>query len=82
MRVSLKESSERSLSQHDIADKLTTLTKGYVDAKTSVTEQPTIAVNRRGGLPIQYIIQTQNFAKLEEKIPSLWKKQLTTLLLL
>jgi HAE1 family hydrophobic/amphiphilic exporter-1/multidrug efflux pump len=58
MRVS-KESSERSLSQHDIADKFT-LTKGYVDAKTSVTEQPTIAVNRRGGLPIQYIIQTQN----------------------
>lgn len=69
MRISLKESSERSLSQHDIADKLTKLTKGYVDAKTSVTEQPTIAVNRRGGLPIQYIIQTQNFAKLEEKIP-------------
>jgi HAE1 family hydrophobic/amphiphilic exporter-1/multidrug efflux pump len=36
--------------------------KGYVDAKASVTEQPTIAVNRRGGLPIQYIIQAQNFA--------------------
>jgi hypothetical protein len=33
----------------------------------SVTQQPTIAV-RRGGLPIQYIIQTQNFSKLE-KIP-------------
>jgi HAE1 family hydrophobic/amphiphilic exporter-1/multidrug efflux pump len=27
------------------------------------------SVNRRGGLPIQYIIQTQNFSKLEEKIP-------------
>jgi HAE1 family hydrophobic/amphiphilic exporter-1/multidrug efflux pump len=31
------------------------------DAKTSVIEQPTIAVNRRGGLPIQYIIQAPNF---------------------
>jgi HAE1 family hydrophobic/amphiphilic exporter-1/multidrug efflux pump len=80
MRVS--QSSERSLSQHDIADKLTTLTKGYVDAKTSVTEQPTIAVNRRGGLPIQYIIQTQNFAKLEEKIPEFMEEAITTLLLL
>ncbi|MDG2432553.1 efflux RND transporter permease subunit, partial [Flavobacterium sp.] len=69
MRLSLKEPGERKLSQHDIADKLTKWTKGYVDAKTSVTEQPTIAVNRRGGLPIQYIIQTQNFAKLEQKIP-------------
>jgi HAE1 family hydrophobic/amphiphilic exporter-1/multidrug efflux pump len=36
---------------------LTKWTKQYPDAKTSVVEQPTIAVNRRGGLPIQYIIQ-------------------------
>jgi hypothetical protein len=33
----------------------------------SVIEQPTIAVNRRGGLPIQYIIQAPTL-KLEEKI--------------
>lgn len=26
-------------------------------------------MNRRGGLPVQYIIQAQNFEKLEEKIP-------------
>jgi HAE1 family hydrophobic/amphiphilic exporter-1/multidrug efflux pump len=63
-----KEPGERKLSQ-EIADKLTKWTKQYPNAKTSVTQQPTIAVNRRGGLPIQYIIQTQNFSKLEEKIP-------------
>jgi multidrug efflux pump subunit AcrB len=45
------------------------LTKKYPDAKTSVTQQPTIAVSRRGGLPIQYIIQAPNFEKLQEKIP-------------
>jgi hypothetical protein len=39
----------------------------------SVIEQPTIAVNRRGGLPIQYIIQAPTL-KLEEKIPVLWMK--------
>src|SRR5690606_18691194 len=33
------------------------------------SEQPTIAVNRRGGLPIQYVIQAQNFEKLQEKVP-------------
>src|SRR5690606_40291734 len=27
------------------------------------------AVNRRGGMPIQYIIQAPNFEKLQEKIP-------------
>lgn len=69
VRLSLKEPSERKLSQEEIADKLTKWTKQYPNAKTSVTQQPTISVNRRGGLPIQYIIQTQNFSKLEEKIP-------------
>ena len=69
IRLSLKEPDEREASQKDIADKLTKWTKKYPDAKTSVIQQPTIAVNRRGGLPIQYIIQAPNFDKLREKIP-------------
>jgi HAE1 family hydrophobic/amphiphilic exporter-1/multidrug efflux pump len=69
IRVSLKNPSERKRSQTEIADQLTKLTKKYPDAKTSVTQQPTIAVSRRGGLPIQYIIQAPNFEKLQEKIP-------------
>jgi multidrug efflux pump len=69
IRLSLKEPDERKISQKDIADKLTKWTKKYPDAKTSVIQQPTIAVNRRGGLPIQYIIQAPNFEKLREKIP-------------
>ncbi|WP_125720592.1 efflux RND transporter permease subunit [Flavobacterium ustbae] len=69
IRLSLKEPHEREASQKDIADKLTKWTKQYPDAKTSVIQQPTIAVNRRGGLPIQYIIQAPNFDKLREKIP-------------
>lgn len=69
IRLSLKQSDERTRSQKEIADKLTKYTKQYPDAKTSVIQQPTIAVNRRGGLPIQYIIQAQNFEKLREKIP-------------
>ncbi|SNR42472.1 efflux RND transporter permease subunit [Flavobacterium sp. ov086] len=69
IRLSLKEPDERKRSQKDIADQLTKMTKKYPDAKTSVIQQPTIAVNRRGGLPIQYIIQAPNFEKLREKIP-------------
>ena len=69
MRLSLKDPKERQFTQAEIADKLTKWSQQFPDAKTSVTQQPTIAVNRRGGLPIQYIIQTQNFDKLEKKIP-------------
>jgi HAE1 family hydrophobic/amphiphilic exporter-1/multidrug efflux pump len=69
MIMSLVQPDQRERTQKDIANKLTQLTRNYSEARTLVTEQPTIAVNRRGGLPIQYIIQAPNFQKLEEKIP-------------
>lgn len=69
VRIALVQPEERERSQKEIAEKLTQWTKKYPQAKTSVTEQPTIAVNKRGGLPIQYIIQAPNFEKLQQKIP-------------
>lgn len=69
IRIALTEPKNRERSQKEIAANLTKWTKKYSEAKTAVSEQPTIAVNRRGGPPIQYIIQAQNFEKLQEKIP-------------
>ncbi|MBN9284027.1 MULTISPECIES: efflux RND transporter permease subunit [Flavobacterium] len=68
-RLSLVEPNERKKTQKQIADDLSKWTKQYSEAKVAVSESPTIAVNRRGGLPIQYIIQAPNFKKLQEKIP-------------
>jgi len=68
-RIALVQPGERDRSQKEIAEKLTKWTKQYSEAKVNVSESPTIAVNRRGGLPIQYVIQAPNFKKLEEKIP-------------
>src|SRR5690606_33587022 len=65
----LTEPGEREKSQKQIAQDLTKWTKGYSQARVNISEQPTIAVNRRGGLPIQYVIQTQNVEKLQEKVP-------------
>lgn len=69
VRIALKEAEDRERSQKEIAADLTKWTKRYSEARTSVSEQPTIAVNRRGGFPVQYIIQAPNFEKLREKIP-------------
>lgn len=69
VRIALKEPDERERSQKEIAQDLTKWTKRYAEARVSVSEQPTIAVNRRGGFPIQYIIQAPNFEKLQQKIP-------------
>lgn len=69
IRLALKNAEDRERSQKEIAEDFTKWTKKYSQAKVTVSEQPTIAVNRRGGLPIQYIIQAPNFEKLREKIP-------------
>ncbi|WP_291275271.1 efflux RND transporter permease subunit [Flavobacterium sp.] len=69
VRLALKGTEEREKKQKEIAESLTKWTKKYTDAKVAISEQPTIAVNRRGGMPIQYIIQAPNFEKLREKIP-------------
>lgn len=69
VRATLVEPEERDRSQAEIADELTKWTKAYNGIRVNVSQQPTIAVNRRGGMPIQYIIQAPNFEKLREKIP-------------
>lgn len=69
VRLALKNPEERKSSQKEIAEKLTKWSKKFSQAKVNFSEQPTIAVNKRGGMPIQYIIQAPNFEKLREKIP-------------
>ena len=69
VRLGLVEPGKRERSQEEISNSLSRLTRQYSEARVTVSQQPTIAVNRRGGLPIQYIIQAQNFEKLEEKVP-------------
>ena len=67
--ISLVDPSERNRTQKEIAEDLARWTRNYENARVSISETPTIAVNRRGGMPIQYIIQAPNFEKLQEKIP-------------
>ena len=68
-RIRLVEPGEREKTQSEIVQELTGWTKQFSEAKVSVSESPTISVGRGGGFPIQYIIQAQNFEKLQEKIP-------------
>ncbi|TCC89573.1 efflux RND transporter permease subunit [Pedobacter hiemivivus] len=69
VRMGLSDPSERKRSQAEIAADLTKITRRYSEGKVVVTQQPTISVGRRGGLPVNYIIQAQNFEKLREKVP-------------
>ena len=70
MRIGLVPPEDRERSQDEIAEALSRQTSRYTEARTFISQQPTISVGRRGGMPIQYIIQAPNFGKLEEKIPA------------
>lgn len=69
VRMGLTNPEDRERSQKEIAENLTKISKKFSEGKITISQQPTISVGRRGGLPISYIIQAQNFNKLREKIP-------------
>ncbi|MBM3401217.1 MAG: efflux RND transporter permease subunit [Bacteroidetes bacterium] len=69
LRIRLSEPSQRKTSQAQVAERLTKITKPYTAGRVFVIQQPTISVSRRGGLPVNYIIQAPNFERLREKLP-------------
>ena len=65
----LKEPDQRKRTQQQIADQITPVVGALSGARTFVTQQQTIGGGRRGGLPVQFVIQAPNFQKLEEFLP-------------
>lgn len=68
-RVRLVNADERDKSQQELANELMGKFGKMTFARTFVGQQQTIGGDRRGGLPIQYVIQAPNFEKLKEAIP-------------
>lgn len=68
-RVRLVEPDERDKSQQEIANELMAEFSKMTFARTFVGQQQTIGGDRRGGLPIQYVIQAPNFEKLKALLP-------------
>lgn len=68
VRMILKDPDQRSESQQQIADHVTKLVSRLSDARTFVLQDQSIGT-RRGGLPVQYVIQAPNFEKLRRIIP-------------
>ncbi|HSP89117.1 MAG TPA: efflux RND transporter permease subunit, partial [Ignavibacteriaceae bacterium] len=65
----LKKPELRNRSQQQIADDLTKIVSQMTAARIYVTQQQTIGGSRRGGLPVQFVIQAVNFEKLREVMP-------------
>lgn len=66
--IRLTEQGERERSQQEIADQISGLMRGLSGAQTFVSQPQSIG-NRRGGLPVQFVLQAQNLSQLEDVIP-------------
>lgn len=70
VNIILKDRELRERSQQEIADNLSMTVRRFTAARTFVTQDQTISVGgRRGGLPVQYVLQAPNFEKLQEYLP-------------
>ncbi len=74
VRMRLSESATRERSQQQIADYISANTKNMNEARAFVIQQQTIAVGTSRGLPLQYVIQNNNFEKIKEKLPLFLEK--------
>ncbi|MDZ7269150.1 MAG: efflux RND transporter permease subunit [candidate division KSB1 bacterium] len=70
--VTLVPPEQRRRSQQEIAEAMSRAVRNLNEARTIVNQEQTIAVGSgmaRFGLPVQYVIQAPNFAKLKEVLP-------------
>ena len=73
IQITLKDLKERDYSQMDVAEKLSKIVRSKTDARAFVQQQSTFG-SRRGGMPIQYVLQTTNIEKLQEVLPEFLNK--------
>lgn len=69
IRVTLSDPNDRKRSQKQIVNIVNRNLPKYNDGRAYAIEEQTIAVNRRGGLPVQFVIENNDFDKLAKVLP-------------
>jgi len=72
--IILVDPDKRTRTQQQIANDLTASLSNLTMARTFVTQQQTIGSSGRGGLPVQFVIQSPNFEKLREVLPKFFEE--------
>ena len=69
LRAMLVDPKDRPLSQQQIVDMINRNLPRFSEGRAFAIQEQTISVNRRGGLPVQFVIQNNNFEKLTAILP-------------
>ena len=73
IQVALNDISTRERSQMEIAEELSAVVKKHTKARAFVQQQSTFG-NRRGGMPVQYVLQAMTIDRLQEVLPLFMEK--------
>ncbi len=68
LSIVLKDLKDRDYSQMDVAEKLTQAVRTKTKARSFVQQSSSFG-GRRGGMPVQYVLQTTSLEKLQEVLP-------------
>lgn len=69
VRATLVDPKERSRSQKQIVEMINRNVSKFSEGKAFAIEDQTIQVNRRGGQPVQFVIQNNDFDKIAQVLP-------------
>jgi multidrug efflux pump len=69
VRATLVDPDQRERTQQEIVDMVNRNLGMFPEGKAFAIQEQTIAVNRRGGLPVQFVIQNNDFDKLQKALP-------------
>ena len=73
IQIALNDIKERERTQMEIAEELSRAVKEHTEARAFVQQQSTFG-SRRGGMPIQYVLQAMTIDRLEEVLPKFMEK--------
>lgn len=73
IRLVLRDATERERSQQQIYDQVAKYLKNKTAVRAFAAQEPSIG-DRRAGLPIQYVIQSQTLEKLKDIIPAFMER--------
>lgn len=73
VQITLRDINERNYTQMEVAERLSKAVRSRTDARAFVQQQSTFG-SRRGGMPIQYVLQSMNIEKLQEVLPEFLNK--------
>ena len=68
IQITLKDLADRNYSQMQVAEQLTRAVSTQTDARAFVQQQSSFG-GRRGGMPVQYVLQAPNLEELQEVLP-------------